>query len=398
MIPTNRESQIMSTSGIQSVPLLDVNRQNAPLMSELQSVFQDVLSSGRFIMGPEVEAFESECRQVLNVEHAIAVSSGTDALLVALMGLDIGPGDEVICPTYSFFATAGSISRTGARPVMVDVESDTLNISPAAIEQAVTDRTKAIMPVHLFGQCADMASIMDIARRNDLLVIEDAAQAFGSSSEPGPVGTVGSLGCFSFFPSKNLGGFGDGGLVTTEDRQLADRIRSLRSHGSKPKYFHREVGGNFRMDALQCALMRVKLPYLETYVAGRRRNALMYDDLFKERSLTTDTIVAPAPLLVPAVTPYHNFNQYILTTRNREQRDGLRQHLKSCGIGSEVYYPLPLHLQDCYAHLDGCVGDCPVAENAANTTVAIPIFAELTDDEIHYVADRVEEYFSSSRM
>lgn len=386
----------MKTDKITSVPLLDLARQNQPLMPQLRGAFNDVLSSGRFIMGPEVEAFESECAAALGIEYAISVSSGTDALLVALMALDIGNGDEVICPSYSFFATAGCVSRTGARPVLVDVEPDTFNISPQEIENAITNRTKAIMPVHLFGQCANMPAIVDIANRNGLLVIEDAAQGFGTQGQTGNAGTIGDVGCFSFFPSKNLGGFGDGGLVVTNAPSLDSRIRSLRSHGAKPKYFHHEIGGNFRMDALQCALMRVKLPNLPTYIKGRRANARRYDELFRQAELTQSEDSPHAQLKVPGLSPLHNFNQYVIQTGSQRIRDELKSFLQNHGVGAEIYYPRPLHLQECYVALGGSRGDCPVAELAAETTLAIPVFSELSARELLYVVETIRRFFHAN--
>jgi dTDP-4-amino-4,6-dideoxygalactose transaminase len=369
-----------------SVPLLDLTRNPPDLMAELNEAFQRVLASGHFILGPEVEAFEKECAAYVGAKHAFGVSSGTDALLVALMALGIGPGDEVICPTYTFFATAGTIWRTGARPVFVDSEPATYNIEPDAVAAKITPRTKAIMPVHLFGQCAEMGPILDLARKKSIPIIEDAAQAIGSEYQGRRAGTMGQIGCFSFFPSKNLGGFGDAGLVTTNDDALAEKLKILRVHGGKPKYYHSVVGGNFRIDALQAALLRPKLRRLDGWTARRQANAATYTRLFNEAR------VADTKLGLPVVRQSrHIYNQYILRIRGAGARDALMKQLKERGIGTEIYYPVPMHSQKCFAELGHKEGDFPVAEAAARETLAIPIFPELSDAELAHVAAQVVE-------
>lgn len=360
-----------------TVPLLDLNRQNNALQAELTSAFERVLRSGHFILGAEVEAFEREAAQFLGAEHAIAVSSGTDAILVALMALGIGPGDEVICPSFTFFATAGCIARLGATPVFADVLLDTFNLDAADAARRITSRTKAILPVHLFGQSAEMLPLLALARQHGLAIVEDAAQALGSRHHGRACGTVGDAGTYSFFPSKNLGGFGDGGLVATNRDDLAEKIRLLRTHGAKPKYFHQQIGGNFRLDALQCALLRVKLPHLPAYCAARKRNADFYSE--KLRGLPG--------MVLPSISPHndHIWNQYTLRLGSPRRRDALKQHLAGRGIGHEIYYPLPLHQQACFAHLPRV--SLPVAEQLAGEVVSIPIFPELTDAERSEVVD-----------
>ncbi|HEV3486604.1 MAG TPA: DegT/DnrJ/EryC1/StrS family aminotransferase [Vicinamibacterales bacterium] len=353
-----------------SVPLLDLQAQYWPLREELLAAVTRVCDSQRFILGSEVDALEQELVAVLEAPHAIAVSSGTDAILCALMALGIGPGDEVITSTYSFFATAGCIARVGATPKLVDIDPVTYNLSPDAVARAVTPRTRAIVPVHLYGLCADMDPIVDIAARANVPIIEDAAQAIGATYKGRQAGTIGLVGCFSFFPSKNLGAFGDGGLVTCTDDRLAHEIRLLRNHGAEPKYFHKRVGGNFRLDALQAAVLRVKLPHLERWSGMRRANAVRYGELFDKAGL--------AGKVTLPVEPHgylHIFNQYIVRVPDR---DRVRQALTAAGIGTEVYYPVPFHLQECFASLGHRRGDFPAAEAAADSTLALPIYGELT--------------------
>ncbi|MGH9312282.1 MAG: DegT/DnrJ/EryC1/StrS family aminotransferase, partial [Vicinamibacterales bacterium] len=321
----------------------------------------------------------------IGVGHAIGVSSGTDALLAALMALDIGPGDEVVTPTYSFFATAGCVARVGATPRLVDIDPVTFNADPASIERALTERTRAILPVHLFGLCADMDPILDLARSRGIAVIEDAAQAIGARLGDRQAGATGTLGCFSFFPSKNLGALGDGGLVTTNDEALAARVRLVRNHGAEPKYFHKVVGGNFRLDAIQAAVLRVKLPHLTRWTEGRRRNAGRYRALFGEAGL--DGIVG-----LPVEPPgrHHIYNQFVIRA---PRRDALRAHLDAAGVGTEIYYPVPFHLQECFATLGGRRGEFPHAERAANETLALPIYGELTDAQQRCVVDAVKAFY-----
>jgi dTDP-4-amino-4,6-dideoxygalactose transaminase len=368
-----------------SVPLLDLKAQYAPLRSALLEAVTRVCDSQQFIMGPEVEAFEREVALVTDTTHAIGVSSGTDALLVALMGLDIGPGDEVVTSTFSFFATAGSIARVGARPVLVDIDPDTFNIDPIAAARACTRKTKALLPVHLFGQSADMSAILALADEFKLKVIEDAAQAIGTREHGGVVGGIGHVGCFSFFPSKNLGGFGDGGLVSTNNHALADRMRLIRNHGQKPKYYHHLIGGNFRLDALQAAVLRVKLPYLAAWTEARRANAARYRQLFAEAELPE--IVLPVDR---GGDGYHIYNQFVIRVPDR---DALRAHLAVAGVGTEVYYPVPFHLQECFAHLGYKAGDFPQAEKAAAEVLALPIYPELTADQQATVVDRIRAFY-----
>lgn len=370
-----------------AVPLLDLNRQNAALHGELTAAFDRVLRSGHFILGDEVEAFEREAAAALGAPHALAVSSGTDALLVALMALDLAPGDEVICPSFTFFATAGCIARAGAKPVFADVEAGSFNLDPADVARRIGPRTKAIMPVHLFGQGADLEPILALAQKHGLAVIEDAAQALGARHRGRACGTWGDFGTYSFFPSKNLGGFGDGGLVATNRDDLAEKIRLLRTHGARPKYYHRAIGGNFRLDALQCALLRVKLPHLPAYCAARRRNAEFY----------TAQLRGLPGLVLPAVAPHneHIWNQYTLRVPGAGRRDALRAHLAAAGIGHEIYYPLPLHRQACFAHLPAV--SLPVSERLAEEVVSLPIFPELRDDEREAVVAAVRSFAPANR-
>jgi dTDP-4-amino-4,6-dideoxygalactose transaminase len=366
------------------VPLLDLQAQYKPLRAELLAAIARVSDSQRFIMGPEVSALEDELAQMLGIRHAIAVSSGTDALLLALMALDIKAGDEVVTSPYSFFATAGAVVRLGARPVLVDIDLATFNIDPAQIAKAMTPRTKAILPVHLFGLSADLDPIVDIASRHGVPIVEDAAQAIGASYKSRPLGGIGALGCFSFFPSKNLGAFGDAGLVTTNDDTLAKRARLLRTHGMEPRYYHHLVGGNFRMDALQAAVLRVKAPYLAAWTDARRANAKRYRDLFRASGIR-DRVALPSE----PQDRLHIYNQFVIRTPDR---DALKRHLDDRGIGTEIYYPVPFHLQPCFADLGHRRGDFPVAEQAADTSLALPIYGELTAAQQEAVVDAVVEF------
>ena len=371
-----------------SVPLLDLQGQYRPLREEILAAIARVCDSQRFIGGPEVDTFEAEVAATIGVPHAVGLSSGTDALLVALMALGIGPGDEVIVPTFSFFATAGCVSRSGATPVLVDIDPVTFNIDPAAAAAAVTPRTRAIMPVHLYGQCADMDPLLDVAARHGVAVIEDAAQAIGARYKNRPAGSMGQAGCFSFFPSKNLGAFGDAGLLTTSDAGLAHEVRLLRNHGAEPKYFHQRIGGNFRLDALQAAVLRVKLPYLDQWTAMRRANADRYDALFAQSPARSRVTV---PLRAPDRT--HIFNQYVIRVPSR---DTVRARLDAAGIGTEIYYPVPFHLQECFAALGHRRGEFPHAEAAAAETLALPIYGELTEAQQREVVNAVAAACASS--
>jgi dTDP-4-amino-4,6-dideoxygalactose transaminase len=321
---------------------------------------------------------------MLGVRHAVAVSSGTDALLLALMALDIKAGDEVVTPTYSFFATAGAVARLGAKPVLVDIDESTFNLDPATLSAVITPRTKAIVPVHLFGQSADMEEVLSIAAKGGIPVVEDAAQAIGASYKSQPLGGLGAFGCFSFFPSKNLGAFGDAGLVTTNDEALAKKARLLRTHGMEPRYYHHLVGANFRMDALQAAILRVKAPHLAGWTERRRANADRYRTLFREAGLL-DRVTLP----VEAADRHHIYNQFVIRTSDR---DGLKTHLDAAGIGTEIYYPVPFHQQPCFAYLGHRVGDFPRAERAAQSSLAIPIYSELTLDQQQKVVGAVAEF------
>jgi dTDP-4-amino-4,6-dideoxygalactose transaminase len=362
------------------VPLLDVNAQNLPLEAELKDVFEKVLRSGRFILGEEVEAFERECAAELDVKHAISVSSGTDALIIALMAYGIGAGDEVICPSFTFFATAGSIARTGATPVFCDVLADGFGIDVASAKAKVTPRTKAIIPVHLYGQSADMDPVSEFAKEHGLKVIEDIAQSFGASYRGVTCGTLGEIGCFSFFPSKNLGGFGDGGLVTTNDDALAEKLLRLRNHGMHPRYYHSLVGGNFRMDALQCALLRVKLRHIKEYAAGRARNAHYY--LGRISEFAGDRFVLPRALEGMG----HVWNQFTVRVPGEGRRDALRAHLAEQGIGCEIYYPVPMHRQECFPNLPAhALSDCPVSDLLSAEVISIPVYPELTTAQLDEV-------------
>lgn len=365
------------------VPLLDLQAQYAPLRDDLLAAIRRVCDSQHFIGGPEVDALERELAAAIGVRHAIGVSSGTDALLVAMMALGIGRGDEVMTPTFSFFATAGCIVRLGATPKLVDIDPFTFNLDPAEVAAAITSKTRAIIPVHLYGLCADMDPILEHARRAGVPVIEDAAQAIGARYKGRPAGTMGTIGAFSFFPSKNLGAFGDGGLVVTDDEALAREIRLLRNHGAEPKYHHSRIGGNFRLDALQAAVLRVKLPHLPAWSAMRRRNAERYRRLFIDAGVT-DRITLPTW----SADREPIFNQYVIRVA---RRDEVRARLEAAGVGTEIYYPVPFHLQECFAPLGHRRGDFPAAEAAADEVLALPIYGELTEDQQRHVVQAIAE-------
>lgn len=378
-----------------AVPLLDLRPQYKMLREQLAAAIARVCDSQGFILGPEVEAFEREILRHTGTEHAVAVSSGTDALILALMSLGIGPGDEVIVPPFTFFASAGSIARVGATPVFADIDPADYNVSPAAIEAAITPRTKAIMPVHLFGQCAALDEIADIAKRYELHVIEDAAQAIGARCNSTIAGSAGTVGCFSFFPSKNLGAFGDAGLVATNNAGLAERMRTLRVHGAEERYFHRFVGGNFRIDAIQAAVLRVKLQHLDRWTEGRRRNAAIYAELFQEAKLSG----AGGPVALPETLPgrHHIFNQFVIRC---EERDRLKGFLDSRGIGNAIYYPLPLHLQLCFRSSELGIRSCkegafPHSERAAGEVLALPIFPELERWQLALVVEAIADFYTT---
>ncbi|MGH9160416.1 MAG: DegT/DnrJ/EryC1/StrS family aminotransferase [Vicinamibacteraceae bacterium] len=367
------------------VPLLDLHAQFQAIRQDVLAAIERACDTQRFVLGPDVEALEQALAALTGVRHAIGVSSGTDALLVALMALGVGPADEVIVPTYSFFATAGAVSRVGATPVFVDIDPATFNIDPDEARRAVTSRTKAIIPVHLFGQCAEMAELATLAREAGIAVVEDAAQAIGARYRDRPAGGLGALGCFSFYPSKNLGAFGDGGLVTTNDAALAERVRLLRNHGASRTYRHEVVGGNFRLDALQAVVLRVKLPHLAAWTSRRQANAARYRRLFAEHAPD-----APVRLPVEAAERTHIYNQFVVRA---PVRDDLRRHLAAAGIGSEVYYPLPFHLQPCFASLGYQPGRLPEAERAAAESLALPVFPELSEEQQRYVVERIAGFY-----
>ena len=358
------------------VPLLDLQAQYIPIRNEIRSAIDRVLDSQRFILGPEVEALEKEIAAYSRSAFAIGVSSGTDALLASLMAIDLKPGDEVITSPYSFFASAGEVARLGAVPIFADIDRRTYNIDPARIEEKISRRTRAIIPVHLFGQMAEMPVVMDIARRHNLIVIEDAAQAIGAEVAGMRAGSVGHLACFSFFPSKNLGGCGDGGMITTNDPGLADRLRLLRSHGFRTKYHNELLGGNFRLDEIQAAVLRVKLKYLDGWTERRRQNAALY-----RRNLASAQYVQ-VPHELPASR--HIYNQFVLRI---DRRDEAMARLRQEEIGCEVYYPIPLHLQPCFTSLGHRTGDFPISEDAAHHSLAVPIYAELGEERIRFVCD-----------
>jgi dTDP-4-amino-4,6-dideoxygalactose transaminase len=397
------------------VPLLDLRSQYETIQEDILQALDEVLKSQYFILGPKVSSLEEEVAAYSDCQNAIGVSSGSDALLISLMAEQIGPGDEVITTPYTFFATAGAISRTGARPVFVDIQSLTYNIDPNLIEDKITSRTRAILPVHLYGQCADMDPILEIADRRGLVVIEDAAQAIGaeypskisSRSISLRAGSIGDYGCFSFFPSKNLGGFGDGGMVVTNDTDRGERLKILRVHGSQPKYYHKVIGGNFRLDAIQAAVLSVKLKHLDAWTAKRREHAAFYDEAFQSAGLLEKGLVAPPEAVweedlledsaaADPKTPYftshgHIYNQYVIRT---PERDALRTHLLDQGVGTEIYYPVPLHLQECFSSLGYARGSFPVSEEAAETTLALPIYPELTAEQQEYVVDSICRYWA----
>jgi dTDP-4-amino-4,6-dideoxygalactose transaminase len=384
------------------VPLLDLKLQYQPLAAEIQAIIEKVCASQAFILGPAVKELEASVATYSQCRHGVGVSSGTDALLLALMALEIGQGDEVITSPFTFFATAGTIARAGARPVFCDIEPVSFNISPEAVEAFIATqcerrgehlinkstggRVKALMPVHLYGQTADMGPLMDLARQHRLRVIEDAAQAIGAAdAQKKRACSFGDVGCLSFFPTKNLGAFGDAGMCTTNDAALAERMDILRVHGGKPKYYHSFIGANFRLDELQASVLNVKLKYLDDWTVGRQRNAAFYDSAFATAKLG-DSLKAPQA----ARGVRHIYNQYVVRVRDR---DGLRAHLSNAGVGCEIYYPIPLHLQKCFAYLGHAAGDFPHSERAAEETLALPIFPELTEIQLQYVVDTIATFY-----
>lgn len=368
------------------VPLCDLLAQYRPLAGQITEAIARVLASGQVILGPEVRAFEAEIASYCGSNHGVGCSSGTDAISLALHALDIGPGDEVILPTFTFFATAGCVSRTGARPVFVDIDPVTYNLDPVQVENKVTARTRAVLVVHLFGQCADMDPLWRVAERHDLTIIEDAAQALGAEYHGKRAGSLGSLGCLSFYPSKNLGAYGDAGMTVTSDPDWAQKMACLRVHGMEPRYHHKMLGWNARLDEVHAAMLRIKLPHLDTWLDNRVAAAKRYDGLIEDQHLGTF-------LSRPVVRPKrrHTFNQYVVRVADG-QRDALMRHLKSEGIGCEVYYPLPLHRQECLRNLGYGPGDFPASEEACRSVLALPMFPEITVDQQRRVVASVANY------
>jgi dTDP-4-amino-4,6-dideoxygalactose transaminase len=376
------------------VPFFELNSQFRLIEHEIRQTLDELFMTQQFILGPKVEEFENVIAQYCQTKFAIGVASGSDAILLSLMALGIGSGDEVIIPSFTFFATAGSVSRTGAIPVFVDIDPNTYNIDPSKIEEKITSKTKAIIPVHLFGQCADMKPILEIAKNRNLFVIEDAAQAIGaeyrpdSKNEGKKAGQMGDLGCFSFYPTKNLGGFGDGGMVVTNNPKLAEKIRLLRVHGSSTKYFHKFIGINSRLDAIQAAILLVKFKYLERWIVERQNKAKFYNLLFNEQY----------PIIEQIKLPYiqynnrHIFHQYVIRV---PERNKLREFLAKEGVGTDIYYPLPLHLQECYSFLKYKRGDLPISERTSDETLALPIYPELTEEQQIWVVDRIKKFFQN---
>lgn len=370
-----------------AVPLLDLKGHYAPLREQIAAALLAVCDSGAFVLGPEVQALEQRLAGYCQVRHAIGCASGSDALLLALMAFDIGPGDEVILPSFTFFATASAVTRLRARPVFADIDPATFNIDPRHVEQLVGPRTRAILPVHLFGQCAEMEPILRIAEAAGLAVIEDAAQAIGAEYDGRRAGSMGHIGCFSFYPTKNLGGAGDGGMLTTQDDALAEKLRLLRVHGMAPRYYHKIVGINSRLDSFQAAVLNVKFPYLDHWTALRQANAQRYAELFAEAGL--DRVLG-----LPQARPWHRhvWNQYVIRVPDG-RRDPLRQFLAEAHIATEIYYPLGLHAQECFRHLGYQPGDLPETEQAAREVLALPIFPELTEQEQRTVVDRIADFY-----
>lgn len=386
------------------VPLLDLKAQYQSLKSELDAALLNTAETQYFILGPEVQKLEKEVSEYLGANHSVGVSSGTDALLLALMALDIKAGDEVIVPTYSFFATAGVVSRLNAIPVFVDCDPVTFNIDPTQIEAKITEKTKAIIPVHLYGQSADMNSIMEIAKKHNLKVIEDGAQAISVQYKDGKcVGTIGDVGCYSFFPSKNLGCFGDGGMTVTMDAEIAELLKVKRVHGGKPKYYHSMIGGNFRLDAIQAGVLSVKLPHLDSWSQMRRDNAALYTKLFTEAGLAQEegriTLDENNKVLLPKAIykdsghkNYHIYNQYVIRV---DKRDELLAHLRENEIGCEIYYPLSFHQQECFQDLPSSKDKYPNADFAAAHSIALPIYPELTEEQITFVVSKINEFLNN---
>jgi dTDP-4-amino-4,6-dideoxygalactose transaminase len=400
----------VKTSPALKIPIFSLKKQHVSLNKRLEEAFRRVVGSGAFILGPEVEAWEKEFAEFLGTQNAVGVSNGSDALLLALQALGVGPGDEVIVPTYTFFASAGSVGRLGARPVFVDSAPCCYNLNVPAVASAIGPKTKAIMAVHLFGQAADMDALLKVAQKAGLPIVEDVAQSLGAKVGQKYAGTIGTIGCFSFFPTKNLGALGEGGAVVTQDPQLAEKVRKLRVHGAKKKYFHEEVGGNFRLHELQAAFLRIKLPMLTGWLERRVQNAEVYFRHFSQsqmaRPAESECVCNEDPsgaehadsrLLLPfRCHPSHTFNQFVVRIPGRNKRDSIRASLQEKGVGTEVYYPRPLHVQECFRDLGYREGQFPWAEKFSRETLALPIFPELEVQEAEYVAREVENLVRSS--
>ncbi|HEY6046311.1 MAG TPA: DegT/DnrJ/EryC1/StrS family aminotransferase [Pyrinomonadaceae bacterium] len=378
----------MQVQSAMKVPLLDLQAQYATIRDEVTVALARVFQSQHFVLGAEVAALEEEIARYSQTKFAIGCASGSDALLLALMSCGVGDGDEVITTPFSFFATASTVTRLGARPIFVDIDEQTYNLDPAQVAHAINERTKAIIPVHLYGQCAELDAINEIANQRGIAVIEDAAQAIGAEDHGRRAGSMGAIGCISFYPSKNLGGAGDGGMLVTNDADHAARLRALRVHGEERKYHHRTIGINSRLDAVQAAVLRVKLAHLEDWTKSRQKNAERYQSLFHEAGLSES-------IGLPFVRndARHVYHQFVIRARDGK-RDSLREHLRDRGVGTDVYYPLPLHLQECFGYLGYQENDLPVAETAANETLALPIYPELTPAQQEYVVGAIGDFFS----
>ena len=374
-----------SNQSVTSAPLLDVGRGNAPLKAEIMELISEIYDSGWFVGGPHVKQLEASVAEATGAKFAVGCASGSDALLVALLTLGIGEGDRVICPSFTFFATASAITRLGAEPVFVDIDPATFNLDIEKVEQAITPKTKAIIPVHLFGQCADMTAIMELAGRYNLKIVEDCAQSIGATHQGQGSGSFGDVGCFSFYPTKNLGGMGDGGMLTTNDQETADRLRLFANHGMKPRYFHQVIGVNSRLDAIQAAILNVKMKHLESYAARRQQNAANYQRLFKQHGIS-EMVSAPSS----TEGNDHVWNQFTIRITGG-QRDAVRSQLAEKNVGSEIYYPIPLHQQACFKYLGYTERSLPVTEQAAAEVLALPIFPELTLAEQEYTVESLAE-------
>jgi dTDP-4-amino-4,6-dideoxygalactose transaminase len=386
------QSQRITEVPVTRVPLLDIPRELDPLRAQIDTAISRVMDSHQFILGPEADALEAEIASLCQVDHAICCASGSDALLLALMALDIGPGDEVILPSFTFFATASAVWRLGAKPVFVDIDPIHFNLCTQSFEQSITSRTKAVIPVHLYGQCCDMTEINTIAQRHKVRVIEDAAQALNAKHAGRPAGSWGDLGCFSFYPTKNLGACGDAGIMVTQDGTLAKRLRLLRAHGMEPRYYHREVGINSRLDAMQAAILRVKLPQLSLWTRQRQHNAASYDVMFAAAGLDRFLVTPTA-----SHQKEHVWNQYTIRVKEG-QRDSLRDYLTTAQVGSEIYYPVPLHRQACFASLEEETKALPVTEVAAQEALSLPVFPGLTEQEQLFVVNHIADFYDLPRI